>query len=501
MKILMIEIPSEQGDGSVPFGLLYAASSAYRQGHDVRIIDLVKNDLGYAGLKECIENFTPGLIGMGGITSSYKNCKELIANIKLDFRSVPIVIGGVITSVSDLLLTKAGVDYVVHGESELSFPALIHALENERDPANVHGISFVRNGVVNRTEVQSQIANLDDIPFPEYSLLDVTSYLDPVDKWIDWYFGQEPLEYKEMRERLAGKRHMLPIITARGCTHKCIFCYRHQLGLRQHSVDYVVSHIKFLHEKYGVDIFQVNDELTTGNKKWILNFCDRLISEDMGIYLIVLSARVDTVDEDMLLRLKEAGCLMINYGYETGSDTVLREIRKGVTRDQALKAGLLTTKAGIKNIPEIIIGFPSETEETVKETIDFLKELDRWPISLNTPIPFPETPLWEYAVKHNIIKDKEEFVLGYGRGRFINLTQHSDRKLMEFVRMVRYDTILQWLWKRKMYSRYIVILMEQFLWMHIIFKLPEELYMRLKKIYHIVFGPKKLWRCLKALKK
>lgn len=483
MKILMIELSSEKAGGSVPFGLLYAASSAYRSGHDVRIIDMVKDDLTYVDVKKLIDDFSPGLIGMGGITSCYKNCKDLIGNIKRDFSHIPVVVGGVITSVADLLLDRAGADYVVHGEGEISFPNLINTLECGQDPSAVKGISFLRDGVVQKTEEQPQISNMDDILIPEFSLLNMSNYLDPIDKWIEWYFKYEPLEYKDVAEKLAGKKYMFPIITARGCTHKCIFCYRHQRGLRQHSVEYVVSMIKLLHDRYGVDLFQINDELTTANKNWVLNFCDCLMEETLGVHIIVLSSRVDNVDEEILVRLKDAGCLMINYGYETGSPTILKEIRKKVTREQALKAGLLTKKVGIKNIPEIIIGFPSETEETVEETIDFLKQLDTWPMSINTPIPFPETPLWQYAVEHNLIKDKEEFILGYKRGRFVNFTPYSDAKLLRLVAKVRYDTYLHWLKKRKRYAPYIKTLFKKFLYINIKSNIPLKVFDSLKNIY------------------
>lgn len=240
--------------------------------------------------------------------------------------------------------------------------------------------------------------SLDDIPMPEYGLLQMDHYLESAERWRDSYFKHDRLEYERVSEQLAGKKYMFPIITAIGCTHKCIFCYRHHKGLRQHSVQYVLSMMKHFHNLYGVDVFQINDELTTGNKAWVKEFCETIKRENLPICFIVLSARVDTVDEELLAMLKAANCLMINYGYESGSNIILKEIRKGVTRESALKAGLLTKAAGIRNIPEIIIGFPSETVETGDETIDFLKQLNTWPVSVYTPIPFPETPLWQYAM-------------------------------------------------------------------------------------------------------
>lgn len=483
MNVLMIEVPSREREGSVPFGLLYAASSAYRHGHNVKIIDLVKVNLSNDDLIEMIRDFSPGVIGMGGITSGYKRCKELIAHIKKHFSAIPIVVGGVIASVSDLLLTKASADYVVHGEGEITFPNLIKALEKKLDVTQVKGISFSVNGRIQRTAEQQQIQNLDDIPMPDYGLLKMDDYLDPIDRWASIYFKHDNEDYENILKILTGKRYMFPIITARGCTHKCIFCYRHHRGLRQHSVDYVLNMMRHLHDNYSVDVFQICDELTTGNKDWVRDFCNGIKKETLQVAIIILSARVDTVDEEILFMLKDINCLMINYGYESGSDIILKEIKKGVTREQALKAGLLTKKIGIKNVPEIIIGFPSETRETVEETIDFLKRLDVWPVSINTPIPFPETSLWNYAVEHNLIENKEEFVLSYKTGRFINFTQFSDRELLVLVSKAYYDPYLSWLKRRGQYRMYLNVLFKKLLVIYIKPLLSEHTFELLKKVY------------------
>ncbi len=483
MNILMIEVAASFGDGSVPAGVLCAASSVYRKGHNVKIIDLVTEQIDYAGIRNIIDEFRPHVIGLGGITSSYRNCKELMLRLKWDYGRIPLIVGGVITSVSDLLLTRAGADYIVHGEGEISFPNLIEAIQEDRDPALVNGISFRRNSEIIRTPPQAQITDLDAIPFPEYSLLNMNRYFYPIEKWVDWYFRNEPSEAERIYEKLSGKKYIMPLMTARGCTHKCIFCYRHQRGIRQHSVEYAISLMNHLRKTYGAGMFQIQDELTTYNKTWVMQFCNRIIAEEMGIFFIVLSARVDTVDEEMLSRLKEAGCLMLNYGYESGSNVILKEIRKGVTREQALKAGLLSKKIGIKNIPEMMIGFPSETEATVSDTIDFLKRLDMWPISINVPIPFPRTPLWEYGVKNKIIGDEEEFILQYRRGLFVNFTKFSDKKLARLVTKVQYDTHLHWLWKRRRYLAWLFVFLKKIFVGRVRFWMPEKTYLEMKKVY------------------
>lgn len=490
MNILMIEVPSLPGEGSVPFGLLYAASSAHRAGHSVRILDQVKEGSDFALVRAALKEHSPKAIGLGGITPSYKNCKRLIAELREENKDIPIIIGGVISSVHELLLTKAGADYVVHGEAELTFPELLKTLEDGGDVSGVKGISYLDGGNVRKTGPRSAVPKLDDIPMPEFSLLDMSKYLDPLDSWARNYFGFDEGELAGIRKKLSGKRYLFPIITARGCTHKCIFCYRHLRGWRQHSVGYVISMMRRLQEKYGADVFQINDELTTADKSWVKEFCAALKREKLGILFIVLSSRVDSVNEDILRRLKDAGCIMINYGYESGSDTILKEIRKGVSREQALRTGLLTKKVGIKNVPEIIVGFPSETDETVEDTIDFLKRLDTWPISTNTPMPFPETSLWSKAVDAGLIGDEEEFISSYRHGIFVNFTEYPDDKVKRLAVRVRYDTLLNWLKNRGRRKDYIKTAFERFLLLHVRPLVPGAVESALRRVYKSVFGSK-----------
>ncbi|MGK5092832.1 radical SAM protein [Deltaproteobacteria bacterium TL4] len=478
MNVLMIETPSEEFEGSLPFGLLSAATAAFHAGHKVKIVDLVKYSISDDNFIEIVGEFKPQTVGIGGITAGYKRCKELIHLLKAAYPEIIIIVGGVITSVSGLLLKKAGADVVVHGEAEITFPHLLTTLAQGGDIAGVPGISFLKDGSIFRTERRPQVRNLDDIPFPEYSLIKVEDYLDSAENWLNHYF-KGTAEYAEMVSKLKGK-HLFPIITARGCTDKCSFCYRHLQGVRQHGVEYVVKMMRFLHETYNVSLFQINDELTTAKKKWVMSFCDALIAAPMDIYFIVLSARVDTVDDETLVRLKQAGCVMLNYGYESGSDVILDEMNKRSSKVQNLAAGLRTKNAGIKNVPEIIIGYPSETEETVADTIDFLKKLNVWPISVNTPIPFPETALWDHAVKEGIIGDMEEFVLGYERGRFINFTKMSDQKLKMLAFKTYIDTKLHYLKTHHLEKEYYQTLMNKAARMAF-FKLPPSVYAQLRK--------------------
>jgi radical SAM superfamily enzyme YgiQ (UPF0313 family) len=451
MKVLFLEMPSREKNSAPPYGVLYAAGAVMRSGYEAKIVDYCNKALSDVSLAREVDGYRPDIIAFGGITSSYRNLKNSAEFLKGRYPEIPLIAGGVISSIDELLLKRAKIDLVVLGEGESIIPLLLRHYNGELAIDNVPGIAYLEGFDIRRTPAQAQVAALDDIPVPPYELLDMEKYLYPSKDWIEHYYRFNDSQKSEIVRKMEKTPYMLAIMTSRGCTHRCIFCYRHMKGIRQHSVPYVIEHMKFLKKKYGVGLFQFCDELTTANRKWIFDLCDAIEREALDINFIVLSARVDTVDEEMLRRLKKAGCVMLNYGFESGSDIILKEIRKGVTREDNLRAARLVKKAGIKNVPEIMIGFPSETDETIADTISFLKDVSQYPFSVNYVLPFPKTPLWDYCIEKGMIKDEEEFILNYGEAAHfsINLTGLPDKKVKSWWTRVMHQTMRHMYLKNK----------------------------------------------------
>lgn len=477
MKILFIEVPSRIRNNAPPFGILYAAGAVLRCKHKAKIVNYSNDKFSFPSLAKVIREYKPDLIGLGGITPSYNNLKQYTLFLKANYPKLPIIVGGVISSISDLLLTRAKVDMVVHCEAEIAIPFIIRYYQGEVSITEIPGISYLRDGTVLKNENISQLTSLEDISFPPYELLDMSKYLCSTKKWIDFYFKYNSEEKVKIIEKLQKAPYMFEITTTRGCTHKCIFCYRHMRGIRQHSVNYVIEHIKYMQNKYGVGFFKFNDELTTSNRKWIFDFCQALEKAKLNINFVILSARVDNVDEDMLRRLKEVGCVMINYGYESGSDLILQEIKKGTNREQNINAALLTKKVGIKNMPEIMVGFPSENNETINETIDFLRIIDRYPFSLNYVLPFPQTPLWQYCLDKGLIVNEEQFILNYQDAFYfqINLTEFPDEVVQSWLGKMWHEAAREHFLKNNDYYRLIKLMLRK-----IVFK--EKLWSRMGAI-------------------
>lgn len=442
MRILFINLPSRKGLGGlcIPLGPLYAASAVKRSGHHVMILDphqqdheLIAFDKGdFSVIDQAVRSFVPDLIGFGGIATSYGRAKKLSLYLNRRYPSVLQIAGGPLSSVYRLLLMNTKVSFVFHGETENSLPEFLGCLEAKADPRNTLGISFERQGVIVRNPQAQQISNLDDIPMPDFDLVDIRHYLLRVKDWLSGCALL--LKHNSNREsifsRIGGAEYYLPIVTSRGCTHHCSFCYRHVQGVRQHSVEYVIRLISYLSSKYNIRGFHFSDELFNSRKKWVNDFSSALGASDLNIFYILGGMRVDMVDGELLRELKRSGCIAICYGHESGSDTILKEIGKGVSREQNIRITNLTNReVGILNIVQLVIGSPLETDKTISETLEFLKEVGAYQYSLNYLLPLPETPIWEHVEQRSLIENVEEYldlVAENGGAAIVNLTSERD---------------------------------------------------------------------------
>ena len=465
MNIMLIDVPSRKATIMLPLGLLNVGGIIERCGHKAKIIDAYlvdKERLHVNFINKMIEDFKPDIVGFGGIATSYRRTKELSLHIKDRYPNILQIAGGPLASTYELLLTKARVDVVFHGETEINLPEFLECLEHGKAFHNVPGISFLSNGEVVRNNPPEQIKNLDEIPFPAYHLVDLNRYLSSIKDFLAAYsFQLRTPQYAPIIKKIGDRTKYIPIVTSRGCTHRCLFCYRHDRGHRQHSVNYVIEHIKYLQKTYGIFGFEFVDELFNRDVMWVMEFCDAIERENLDIFYMVDGARVDRVDEKMLHRLKQTGCIEINYGQESGSDTILRELGKGVTGQQNKEITKLTQQVGMFTTVPLVIGSPSETNKTIDETIQFLKDTDTHVISLNYMIPLPETPIWQYVMKKKLIADVERYlddVAELGGMPLVNLTSVPDYQWRRWNERILYEHIKHYykttgrLWLYSLYS-------------------------------------------------
>jgi radical SAM superfamily enzyme YgiQ (UPF0313 family) len=297
-------------------------------------------------------------------------------------------------------------DYVLVGEPDLSIRDLLDHLEGkigdrseeiltlfaEHDPSyepavnedgsvDLHGIKGLawRDGdeiVVNSP--RPFIKDLNDLPIPRHELLPLQKYRMPMIKG--------PFTF---------------IVTSRGCPAGCTYCIKHvsyQYSTRLRSPDLIMDEIWQL-KKMGINTIHMYADLFTINRDQVVDLCQRMIAEDIDLRWMC-NSRVDFVDEEMLQLMGQAGCWLISWGIESGNEQILKHAHKGANPAKAERALRWAKKAGIKNWGYFIIGLPGETEETIRETIEFSKKLPLDIALFHVAAPYPGTPIFFEVVEN-----------------------------------------------------------------------------------------------------
>ena len=435
MKAILVYVPSRRGAGAliIPFGPMAVASSLRAEGWESQLHDFIFCTP--EQLLESIEEYQPDFIGYSGIASSYTTTKEISHAVRKRFPRLTQMAGGPLASTYEYLLGHGVVDYVLHGEAEASLPKMLKALQGGMPFEDVGGLSRLVEGSVVRNAPEPQVQDLDTLALPAYDLMDVEPYVENLSdkiKTYDYAMRRTP-QLKERIEHFIsrGNDRFLQTFTSRGCTHACLFCYRHLRGIRRFSVEYAIRHIRHVVDTYNLKGISIADELFNSDTGWVYDFCDAVEAEFKGdLFIRILGARVANVDRKMLQRLWDVGAYEIDYGQESGSASILKGYRKGATIEQNEEVTNLSNEVGFFTPLQLVIGSPMETTRTIFETIGFMGRIRaiKSHTSINYLIPLPETPIWKHVMDNNMIPDVEAYlerVAQYG-GMFslgLNLTK------------------------------------------------------------------------------
>jgi len=356
----------------LPLGLAYLAAVLECAGHEVEVIDCPAQGLDHEKMGEELASFKPAIIG---ITSMTPTINSAILSAKVAKEACPdamVVLGGPHATFMDeeILSQEKAVDVVVRGEGEQTLLELTQTAFNMKALHTVAGITFMDGDQIIRTHNRDYIKNLDELPYPAYRHFQLDNY------------------------RLFGRR-ILPVITSRGCPYQCTFCVTSRLfgrTFRARSPENVVNELEWLRNTYGPDAFTFYDDTITFDKKRILEICEKIINRRIDIPWDC-QTRVDHVSKEILVQMRKAGCQQVLLGIESGSQKILDAIKKGTTVEQNEKAIRLAKEAGLFVAVSVIIGYPGETEETLNQTLNFIKRTKPDDVYLCVATPYPGTEL------------------------------------------------------------------------------------------------------------
>jgi len=391
MKIGLINTGLDEN--APPINLVYLATSLKLNGFDeVKIID---ETYGKKNLFKEIKGLD--CVGISAMTKSYSRAIEIAKEIKSQ-RNLPVIVGGVHISTASHSLSKY-FDLGVIGEGEKILIDLCRILDlkgslDNHDLNNIPGLVYWDNGLPITTDPPALIKNLDDLPIPDFGLLDEQYFKK---KWISW-------------NDTTGR--IMHITTSRGCPYNCIFCSAKLFWkvTRFHSAERILSEVKELVSKWDIDHIVIDDDLFLTNQQRLGRFTELMEENNLaGRVAFSCNARTNLINEEMCRLLKRMGMKSMNFGFESGNDRVLRYLKgSNVTVEDHKRAIQLCKEYGIRVYGSLIFGCPTETLEEMKETlnfIDFAIKNKCHKLFAFVMTPLPATPIWEIAKERGKVND------------------------------------------------------------------------------------------------
>lgn len=385
-KSVLPEVIEGERGYNPPLGLLYLAGYMQKFSPEIelKVIDCLAEEIDYEEIEKRIKDFAPDVIGVSVMTFTLLDSLKLAETAKNVNKNIKVVFGGPHVNIySKETLALGNVDFIVLGEGEKIFNDLVLNINEPEKLKNIRGLVFYdENKKIVNTGLPELIEDLDALPLPARNLVDNDLYSSV----------------------LGTSKLVTTMMTSRGCPYKCIYCDRPHLGknFRARSAENVIAEIKDCMQ-YGVREFLMYDDTFTIDKKRVHAVCDMIIKEKLDISWDI-RARVNTIDKPMLEKLKQAGCVRIHYGVESGTQKILNIFKKGITIKQAEEVFKLTHNVGIETLAYFMIGNPEETKEDIEETIRFAKKLDPDYVHITATTPFPATELYFMALNRGFIK-------------------------------------------------------------------------------------------------
>jgi anaerobic magnesium-protoporphyrin IX monomethyl ester cyclase len=394
--------------------LAYLAAVMKDEGYSVGLIDCIALEMGWKEFRKYLEEKKPRYIVINVISSIITN--DLHASYLGKFMdSRTIAIGPHITELPVETMERfPSIDYGILGEAEVTVKELINAVERKENLADVKGIVYRDRGEIKKTPKRDLIEDLDQLPIPLHELL-------PIDKYSLPYIG---------------KRYTF-VLASRGCPYLCTFCRQPimwQRKVRTRTPESIMKELRYL-KGIGVTNIMFHSDTFTIDKGIVIKLCQMMVDEGLKLRWCC-NSRVDTVDDEMLMWMKRAGCWMIAYGIETGSQKILENVKKGAqaTVVRAEKAIRETRSAGIKAWGYFIFGLPGETRQTISQTIGLAKRLHLDFVNFAVGAPYPGTEFYRQAKENGWLQSErwEDFDQNYSA-----IVGYPDLSTEEIIKAVR----------------------------------------------------------------
>lgn len=395
MKVLFVNPPQTaskykfMGVIAPPLGIAYMAGVLQENNIDVEILDASAEDMDFKDVEKELLKRKPDLVALTALTPTIGRALETAQIVKETLPDSIVVMGGYHPTFNFIeTLEDENVDIVIRGEGEYIMLNLVQALENQSSLHDVKGIVFEDKNskeIVVNPEAPL-IQDLDELPFPALNLLPMKKY-----------------------RLLDMDTHMTTMITTRGCPMQCSFCSSaamHGKKIRERSVENIVDEIEYLNTNYDIDTIAFMDDTFTLKKRKVMAICDEILKRNIEI-MWGCTSRVDTLDEKLLKKMKEAGCITIFIGVESADQQQLDNMCKNTTIAKIENAFKIAHKLKIRTIASVALGMPGDTKEIMNKTVKFVHKLKPNYAIYSLATPYPGTRFYKEAFEKNLIKIKD----------------------------------------------------------------------------------------------
>lgn len=410
---------------SPPLGLLYLA--AYARKHlpvTFQVIDQRVFDLPLSAVMRQMRDFSPQVIGIRCLTANAGMARQLAEAARAEFPDAVLVAGGPhVSAIGGRLLEDMPLNATIPGEGEIPFTRLLQAVASHSDFSAIPGIWWKNSvgEVIHNPGIPEHIEDIDSIPMPAYELIDVQVY-----------------SRRRNMTMLPRRPHYFSLFTSRGCPYRCIYCHSiFGKRFRPHSPERVVEEIEWLAGHYGIQDFDILDDIFNMNADRVFRIVDLIQRKDIKARFAFPNAmRTDILTEEVMDALVEMGTYMSAFALETGSPRLQRVIGKNLNIEKYLAGVRMAARRRIFTYGFAMLGFPGETAEEMQMTVDTICNSELHAALFFTVTPFPGTPLFEQVFREHPEKLQQ---LDYEGKDYLfkltaNLSQVSDEELTQKLR-------------------------------------------------------------------
>lgn len=373
-----------------PLGISYIAAVLETAGYRVNILDAIALKLTSQEVKDKIIIEAPDMVGVTAMSSSILGALEALKMAK-ETGAITVIGGPHLDAYPRETLSYNFVDYGIIGEGEYPFLNLVRAVEKNIPVRDIKGLAYKINEEIYINEPYIN-PDLNKLPFPARHLL-------PMEKYSS----------------IISLHPVTTMISSRGCPYQCGFCFKSSSDAkyRMRSPGNVVDEMELVVEQFKIKEIMFYDDTITLDRKHIAGICREIIKRGLKVKWESPS-RIDSIDFELLKLMREAGCIRLRYGVESGDPQILELMNKRISLQKVKEVFRLTKKAGIETFAYFIIGYIHETEKTIKRTIALAKSLDPDLVMFTIATPYPRSPLYALAQKEGLIDGDywKQFTLG-----------------------------------------------------------------------------------------